>query len=278
METAHEFVSAISDPDFWAKCPKPVRILWSGLTGKLGRTALKVARSRSDVEIIGGLTRCSDAGLIDPEAFSGLEWCQYDEAKLLFRDFSSFDIVVDFSHPDQLELVARFASMMRKPLICGTSGLTEPHLATLRKYTEFIPIFRSRICEFKVKEFIDSAVKEAKFSLIKQSQPAELTLYENFYKGGRPFSETCIVLQERIRAATGYTIGVKSSATFASDSFIYDWWIGRAHCRVAGLDDLANNIFDIAKVMAEKPLKAPGIPGPTGFYDLDELWPALHPD
>ena len=34
-----------------------VRILWSGITGRTGREALEIAKSREDVEIVAGVCR-----------------------------------------------------------------------------------------------------------------------------------------------------------------------------------------------------------------------------
>lgn len=247
---------------------EPIRILWSGLTGKTGRAALKIARERPDVEIVAGLTRRDEAELaslnIDGETFDGINWCQYDESSLLVTDLGPFDVVVDFSHAQQLELVAGYASMVGKPLISGTAGLATAHLEALRQRTSYIPIFRGGNFQFAVKSFIDDAVAYG------IDHPDEI-LIEAFFGGKIVPSETFQVIQRRIYEATGQTIGVQSSTPFARTSLVCDWRFGSLHCRTVGFENLANNILDIAKVMVTKPLAA------GQFYDLDQLWPDLQP-
>lgn len=258
----------LTDPHFWERPPQPVRIVWSGLTGKTGRAALQIARTRSDVEIVGGISRRSHDELatldIAGETFPGIIWNRYDEFKLLFSEFGPFDVIVDFSHVDQTEVVAQFAAMLHKPLISGTAGLAQRDLAILRDYAGCTPIFRGGNFQFAVKQFIDQAVEWG------IEHPDE-TLYESFFKGKIIPSQTYEVILQRVYAATGQSIGVRSSRPYDADSLICDWRFGNLHCRTVGFADLASNVLDIAKVMKDKPAK------PAEFYDLDELWPDLQP-
>lgn len=248
------------------------RILWSGLTSRTGREAAVAARSMPDVEIVAGMKRNvtgADDCHLRGELFEGVDWLDYKTgmcglyglARLTER--AEIDVIVDFSHPDVFDRVLELAICTDKPLVSGTSGLSNRQMATLYDATNRIPIFRGGNFRFKVKKFIDEAVKLA------MATPGNLTLYENFYEGKSLPSETSRVIQRRISNATGKAIGVHSSATLDKTDLPCDWKIGNLHCHTVGFDELAHDVLEIAKVMTKKPVKK------GELYDLDELWDDL---
>jgi len=246
-----------------------IKILWSGLTGRTGRQALRISRERDDVKIVAGVSRAPMYNFvaINDLSIKGIKWFQYDELTFPFNRLRDIDVIVDFSHPQQLGPILTLAVMLNKPLVIGTSGLTLIQLEDLRHYTYAIPIFRGGNFYFKVKKFIDGAVELA------QTQSGNLTLYENFYKGKAIPSEVSEVIKQRIFDVTGKKIGVYSAATFGKNGLICDWKIcpkaapERAlHCRTYGPENLAPDVLEICKVMAHKPTQN------GRFYDLDEIW------
>ena len=139
--------------------------------------------------------------------------------------------------------------------------------------TNRIPVFRGGNFRFKVKKFIDEVVELAK------TQNGNFTLYENFYEGKSLPSETSRVIRRRIFEATGKTIWVYSSANLPKKDLPCDWRIdlgtelrNSLHCRTVGFDELAHDVLEIAKVMANKPVKK------GELYDLDEIWEDLPVD
>jgi len=261
---------------------KTTRILWSGLTGKVGREAERVARDMDDVTIVAGLSRLpyTDGTIIitgarqEKDGSHALEavttylpkWYQYDGISMMNKprpDSEGYDVLVDFSHADCFERVVELAVRMCIPLISGTSGLTDRQMAMLYDATYRIPVFRGGNFRFKVKRLIDEAVKLA------MTTPGNLTLYENFYEGKSLPSETSEVMRRRIREATGKTIAVHSSATLDKTDLPCDWKIGDLRCHTVGFEELVHDVLEIAKVMAKKPVKK------GEFYDLDELWDDL---
>ena len=56
------------------------KILWSGLTGRTGFEAIKVAREMPDVDIVMGMTRRDMDGIlaVNGEKFDGVDWLKYD--------------------------------------------------------------------------------------------------------------------------------------------------------------------------------------------------------
>lgn len=146
------------------------RILWSGLTSRTGREAAVAARSMPDVEIVAGMKRNvtgADDCHLRGELFEGVDWLDYKTgmcglyglARLTER--AEIDVIVDFSHPDVFDRVLELAICTDKPLVSGTSGLSNRQMATLYDATNRIPIFRGGNFRFKVKKFIDEAVKLA---------------------------------------------------------------------------------------------------------------------
>ncbi len=247
------------------------RILWSGLTGRVGFEAVKAAQDMTDADIVMGLSRRDMSGIIDinGEKFEGVNWAKYETGMFGLYGLveltkqAEIDVIVDFSHTDVFDKVLELAIRTNKPLISGTSGLSKRQMASLYDAANLIPIFRGCNFRFKVKKFIDEAVKLA------ITTPGSLTLYENFYKGKSLPSETSKVIQRRIIEATGKNIGVSSSATLDKTDLPCDWRIGDLHCRTVGFDELAHDVLEIAKVMTKKPVKK------GELYDLDELWDDL---
>lgn len=247
------------------------RILWSGLTGRTGFEAVKAAQDMADANIAMGLSRRDMSDIIDinGEKFEGVNWAKYETGMFGLYGLveltkqAEIDVIVDFSHPDVFDKVLELAIRTNKPLISGTSGLSNRQMASLYDAANRIPIFRGGNFRFKVKKFIDEAVKLA------MTTPGNLTLYENFYKGKSLPSETSKVIQRRIIEATGENIRVSSSATLGRMNLVCDWRIGDLHCRTVGFDELAHDVLEIAKVMTKKPVKE------GELYDLDELWDDL---
>ena len=86
-----------------------VKILWSGITGRTGKEAQRIAQSSECFEIVAGLSR------------NNRNFYSYDELENIPVDF---DVIVDFSHKDSFDRVLDYALSIRKPIIIGTAGLT----------------------------------------------------------------------------------------------------------------------------------------------------------
>lgn len=90
-----------------------VKILWSGITGRTGKEALEVAKSDNSIEIVAGICRSDD------------KYYNYEELDNIKEEF---DVIVDFSHKDSFDKILKYAIKMNKPLIIGTSGLTDEQI------------------------------------------------------------------------------------------------------------------------------------------------------
>lgn len=228
---------------------------------------MKQVAKMPDMKIVIGAKRRVFDDCFFCSEFEGVKWRQYGQICCDRLDYlsieSGVDVIVDFSSPEVFDEVLEVAIRTGKPLVSGTSGLSNRQMATLYDATNRIPIFRGGNFRFKVKRFIDEAVELA------MTTSGSLRLCENFYEGKSLPSETSRVVQQRIFEATGRRIGVDSSATLSRSDLVCDWRIGDLHCRTVGFDELAHDVLEIAKVMAKKPAKK------GEFYDLDELWDDL---
>lgn len=216
------------------------RILWSGITGRTGVQALIATEKCDFATIVTGVCR-------NDNRFYNYE--ELDNIK------EKFDIIVDFSHKDSFDKILSFAIKVKKPLISGTSGLSDMQMESLEKAAKIIPVFRGGNFRFAVKKFIDDVVEYAKNS------DGEIKLIETHYKTKKVPSETAKVIAKRILDETGKNVKIESFLEY--DDLINDWRIGNFHCRVCGFEQLGKDVLKISSIMIDKK--------PNGIYDLDRL-------
>ena len=219
-----------------------VKILWSGITGRTGKEALKLSEESDLVEIVAGICRSDN------------NFYNYNQLDNISEDF---DVIVDFSHKDSFNKVLAFALKVKKPLIIGTAGLTDEQIKSFEDASKIIPIFRGGNFRFDVKSFIDNVVEYAK-----TCKDDNIELVETHYKTKKVPSETAKVIAKRVLNETGKNVEIKSFLEY--DELINDWQVSNLHCRVVGFKELARDVLNIAIMMKNKK--------PNGVYDLDRLF------
>lgn len=217
-----------------------IQILWSGITGRTGVQASIATKKCDFAEIVAGVCRNDD------------KFYNYEELNNIKEEF---DIIVDFSNKDSFDEILAFALKVRKPLISGTSGLSNTQINALEDASQIISIFRGGNFRFEVKKFIDEVVEYSK------NCDKKIKLVETHYKTKKVPSETAKVIVKRILDETGKIIEIDSFLKY--DRLINDWRIGDLHCRVCGFKQLGKDVLKIASMMINKK--------PNGIYDLDRL-------
>lgn len=217
------------------------KILWSGITGRTGKEAEKIAEIMDDVEIVAGLSRSNE------------KYYNYNQLDEIEEDF---DIIVDFSHKDSFDRILDYALRIKKPIIIGTAGLSDEQIKSFEDASQIIPVFRGGNFRSEVKKFIDAVVEYAK-----SYSNDTIKLVETHYKTKKIPSETAKVIAKKVLDETGKKVEIKSFLEY--DEPINDWRIGNLHCRVIGFKELAKDVLKIAVMMKDK--KA------SGVYDLDRL-------
>ena len=219
---------------------KKVRVLWSGITGRTGTLAREIAKNSDTVEIVAGICR-NDSSFYN-----------YDELDNIKEDY---DVIVDFSHKDSFDKVLEYALKVKKPIIIGTSGLSDEQMKSFEDASYIVPVFRGGNFRYEVKKFIDDVVEYAK------TCDHNLELIETHYKTKKIPSETAKVVAKKVLDATGKVVTIKSFLEY--DDLINDWKVDHLHCRVVGFKELAEDVLKIAVLMKDKK--------PDGVYDLDRL-------
>lgn len=252
------------------------RILWSGLTGKVGRAAMGASKAREDVEIVSGIcrTRMNDVAAIRNTSFEGVKWFRYSDLDFSrLWQFRDIDVIVDFSHPEHYGEMVTLAVMLNKPLVFGTSGLDAMQLMELEHYCYAVPIFYDPDCRFRLRAFIERAAKFAQ-------NHGDLCLDEKLYVGKGAPDQVSKLIAEKIHQETGKSIKASSSELFRHDTKLCEWVMSgsdalgphKIRCEMQEFSDLACDVLEIAKVMATKPAKT------DTFYDLDQIWDDLPHD
>lgn len=101
----------------------------AGCTGRMGQMLVKEIALADDLYLAGGITRdTTDL----PDNVPILK-----NAEDLF---AVADLVIDFTAPDSSVYNARVAANIRKPLLIGTTGLSESHMKEIRASAEQTPI------------------------------------------------------------------------------------------------------------------------------------------
>jgi len=219
---------------------KKTRILWSGITGRTGTQALIACDNCEFAEIVAGVCR------------NNAKYYTYNQLDEINDDF---DVIVDFSHKDSFDKVLDFALKVRKPLVSGTSDITEEQLKNLENAANIIPIFRGGNFRFEVEKFINDVVDFAK------SYDGKIKLIETHYKTKKIPSETAKVIAKRVFDITGKVVEIESHLEY--DDLINDWRVGNLHCRVQGFEQLAKDILKIANMIEHQK--------PDGLYDLNKI-------
>lgn len=217
-----------------------VKILWSGITGRTGTSALKSSQTCEYANIVAGICR------------NNTNFYNYDELDNIKEDF---DVIVDFSHKDSLDKVLRFALKVKKPLIVGTAKLSEEQIKSIEEAAKVIPIFRGGNFQFKIKRFIDDVVEYAK------TCSGDVKLIETYYKNKTLPSETSKVIANRVLNEAGKKLKIETFLEY--DEIIIDLRVAHIHCQTYGFEQLGKDVLKIASMMISKDA--------NGVYDLDRL-------
>lgn len=101
----------------------------AGCTGRMGQLLVKEVLASSDLYLAGGITR-------DKENLPTNVPILLDAEDL----FAVSDVVIDFTAPEASVMHARVAASIKKPLIIGTTGLSESQTAEITEAAKTAPI------------------------------------------------------------------------------------------------------------------------------------------
>lgn len=108
-----------------------LKILLSGCSGKMGKSIINVASGMDDLEIVCGYDITANETGNFP-VYDNLENCKED-----------IDVIIDFSHPNALPPLLKFALDKKLPIVIATTGFSEQTVEDIKKAAESIPVFYS---------------------------------------------------------------------------------------------------------------------------------------
>lgn len=155
-----------------------MKIAISGSSGRIGVELLKLIAEESNYILSGVLTR--------------------EDYKKNNDIFNDSDVIIDFTSPKRLVEIAQIAEKYNKPLVSGTTGLTEEDFKILKKIAKKIPIYYSSNMSVGI-NICKQILKDVSKKLDKNFD-IEIIEYHHRYKKDAP-SGTSLMLGKAIAEA-----------------------------------------------------------------------------
>lgn len=168
---------------------KPVRVVLSGATGRMGRTLGRLAADDPGVEVVGGLDREAGGPLLrTPE-----------EAGVLLADA---EVVVDFSAPEFLRRLLETQEAV-PALVVGTTGLGAEEERLLDALAERAPVLAA--ANFSVGVNLLLALAEQAARILEEGYDVEIVEAHHRRKEDAP-SGTALALGEAVARGRGVSL------------------------------------------------------------------------
>lgn len=106
-----------------------IKIGLLGISGKMGQSILQLASEKDGYNIIGGTTRQKS------DSYKGFLLTEDPESIFMLAD-----VLVDFTSPFILENHLRHAIQTKKPIVIGTTGLSEPQMGLMQETSKHVPL------------------------------------------------------------------------------------------------------------------------------------------
>lgn len=130
-----------------------LRIIVSGYNGANGSMLTQCIDENENLELICGVSRSLESGT-------------YNGKNKLYHSMDDVnemcDAVIDFSHPDNLDSILKYALYNSTPVVFATTGYSQDELAKIDNASKKIPILLSSNTSLTVNIFIELAKKAAK--------------------------------------------------------------------------------------------------------------------
>jgi 4-hydroxy-tetrahydrodipicolinate reductase len=174
---------------------KPLKIGVCGSSGKMGQSIIALAKLYpNEYEI--------------SSTYEGINTTEY------LKNFcQNSNIIIDFSSPALLPYLIDNCLTYSKPVVIGTTGLTEEHFKVLKKASIKIPVFYSANMSLGANLLAMLAEKAAK--ILTDDYDVEIIDRHHRYKKDSP-SGTALMIGKQI--AKTRSVDFKENAAFANDS------------------------------------------------------------
>ena len=132
---------------------KPVRVLIHGANGRMGQALLRLSSDREDLQVVGAVSRKVGQRVID-----GVP--QFAAGELSGTPDS--DVVIDFSLPEAFDALLAYCVDHGRPLVSGTTGLSDAQRAALDAAAARIPVLWSSNFSLGVAVLVDLVARAAR--------------------------------------------------------------------------------------------------------------------
>ena len=163
-----------------------MKILISGIFGRMGNAVLSVVKDYEDIDVVAGFdVRCGEVENVPV----------YDDVENL----PPVDCAVDFSSPDGFLKILNYCAHKNIPLVSGTTGLDDEHFSTMKQFSEKIPIFYASNMSLAV-AFVGGVVSDA--ARIFPDGDVEIVERHHRHKADAP-SGTALTLAKEVLSSRG---------------------------------------------------------------------------
>ncbi|MBQ8523466.1 MAG: 4-hydroxy-tetrahydrodipicolinate reductase [Clostridia bacterium] len=109
---------------------RPLRIILSGCSGRLGTVVARIAAERDDLEIVCGVDLRGSADFPVKGSFAEVD--------------TDADVIIDISHHTVIGDVLAYAKAHALPVVICTTGHTDEEDALIKDAAKYVPILKSR--------------------------------------------------------------------------------------------------------------------------------------
>ena len=131
----------------------PLRVLIHGANGRMGQALLRLSSAREDLQVVGAVSRKVGQRVID-----GIP--QFAAGEL--GGTPECDVVVDFSLPEAFDALLAYCVEHNRPLVTGTTGLSDAQRAALDAAAARIPVLWATNFSLGVAVLVDLVERAAR--------------------------------------------------------------------------------------------------------------------
>ena len=158
-----------------------IKILLSGITGKMGHEIIKEVSNQKDFLVVAGVSRNTNNDNI----------IIYNDTDKIKEDV---DVIIDFSSPDFTLNILDYAKKKNIPIVIGTTGFNDLQLEKINEYAKYIPIFKSSNMSYEI-----NLINDILFNYANKIGESDIEIIETHHRNKKDSpSGTAIMLADTI--------------------------------------------------------------------------------
>lgn len=248
-----------------------VRVIICGVNGKMGQVVAECIAKTDGIAVMAGVDKFPDAKGNPFPVYGNIFECEIDA-----------DVIIDFSRPEALSSNLTYAQQKGLAMVIATTGFSPDEMATIRSYTQKIPVFMSANMSLGVNLQMDLTKKAAEF--LGHGYDIEIVEKHHNQKIDSP-SGTALALADSINSSFAkpldYTYGRHSKTEKRTDHEIGihairgGTIVGEHEVYFIGTDEileinhkaLSKQIFATGAIRAAKFI----VERPAGLYNMSDI-------